>query len=170
MKVVIMSGVPGSGKSTYARKLVQSAGMDKEVPIPLGVIVSADDYFLKDGKYIFDRNKLSDAHSWCLRRFVDAIAEGKPLGDIGPKDWFKGVVVVDNTNTTGEEIAPYYQLARAFGCEVELVTVYRDIMACAEKNVHGSDLRHATTFVQALAPSALDDEKDGGGNAESVRE
>lgn len=39
-----MRGVPGSGKSTKAKKLAGSNG----------VIYSTDDFFMKNGEYIYD--------------------------------------------------------------------------------------------------------------------
>lgn len=36
-------------------------------------IISADDYFMKDGKYNFDPRLLSKAHNYCFKTFVDNI-------------------------------------------------------------------------------------------------
>lgn len=111
MKVTILSGVPGSGKSTIARSMY-------------AVVCSADDHFLVDGEYRFDVTKLADAHGACLRKFVHAIQAGKD-------------VVVDNTNTTSEEIIPYYAFAAAWGCDIELVTVQCDPEVAAARCLHG---------------------------------
>ena len=45
-KLIINRGIPGSGKSTSAKKLA-----------PKEQIFSTDDYFMKNGKYIFDGKK-----------------------------------------------------------------------------------------------------------------
>ena len=45
----ILRGIPGSGKTTHAKRL---AGTN-------GVIISADDYFMRDGEYCFDASKFS---------------------------------------------------------------------------------------------------------------
>jgi len=120
MKVIIMQGVPGSGKSTYVKSMQ---------PVATEVI-SADSYFeTKDGEYRFDPSKLGEAHGACLRRFVKLVAGAS--GD---------TVVVDNTNTTTLEIAPYMALASAYGCEVELVRVQCDPEVAAARNVHGVPL------------------------------
>jgi len=120
MKVIVMRGLPGSGKSTYANKLAELGPT---------TIVSADKFFMKDGVYKFDAAKIGDAHSSCLREFVDLIQNGFLHGH---------TVIVDNTNTTAREIAPYYQLALAFGHEVKIVSVKSPgVQTCIDRNVHG---------------------------------
>jgi predicted kinase len=96
--VHILCGVSGSGKTTYAWKTWPDA-----------FIYSADDYFTFAGEYRFDPKKLGEAHAECLQRFVDTMDQPE-LAD----------VVVDNTNTTLVEIAPYVALAQAFGWAVDI--------------------------------------------------
>jgi len=126
-KVVILSGVSGSGKSTRARKLWN----DLE-PGTYCKVVSADDFFMVDGEYRFDPKKLSDAHGKCFRDFLAALQDDYAL------------VVVDNTNTTSEEIAPYILGAQAFGWEAEILTALPGRMnwvdyylMCEKRNAHG---------------------------------
>lgn len=111
-KAIILIGPSGSGKSTYAKTLGHA-------------IVSADDYFMVDGKYCFDVRKLSEAHDLCMRRFVAMI-------------WSGDSVVVDNTNTTIAEVAPYIMVARAFGYDVIVkVMPVESIETLTARNVHG---------------------------------
>ena len=116
MKCYIMQGVPGSGKSTIA-----------ETYAGFGVIVSADTFFVKlgNGTYNFQPARLPDAHRECYLDFCKAVADGV------------AVVVVDNTNTTPTEIAPYERHATAFGYEVEIVRVMCDPVVAAARNTHG---------------------------------
>jgi hypothetical protein len=132
-QVVILSGVSGSGKSTYIRNIFRNP-----------FVVSADDFFLQEeGKYNFDPTKLGAAHASCFRRFINACLDG----------WL--LIIVDNTNTTSEEIAPYVLGAEAFGYAVEIVTMlerpishdapydnmtYDMLDACARRNTHGVPL------------------------------
>lgn len=113
-KVIIMRGVSGAGKSTYVEK-----------HFPLAKVVSADHYFVNDGKYSFDASKLPEAHGSCLKQFIQAL-EG-----------FHDTVVVDNTNTTVAEIAPYYSVAQAYSYAVEIITIVVDPVVAATRNVHG---------------------------------
>lgn len=128
-KVVILSGISGSGKSTLAEKLLNESQ---------GVKVSADHFFTKpDGKgsvsYQFDPSKLGEAHADCFARFIRFCQD--PNGNL---------IVVDNTNTSAEEIAPYILGAAAFGWEAEIITLrapFADrVQKCAGRNIHGVPL------------------------------
>lgn len=135
-KVVILSGVSGSGKSTLARKLWNDLG-----PGAYCKVVSADDYFVQKynggrEEYKFDPTKLSNAHGACFKSFNDLLYFERGLYDL---------LIVDNTNTTAVEIAPYILGAQAFECEVEIITVRKPshmsdddyIHMCTERNKHG---------------------------------
>lgn len=115
MKVVIVRGISGSGKTTWLKRVYPEAR-----------VCSADHFFVaKDGSYQFDVEKLDEAHNFCLKKFLGLIANETPL------------VAVDNTNLTRHEVAPYYQLAKAFGYEIELVYIFCPPEVAAVRNVHG---------------------------------
>lgn len=108
MHVYIMRGIPGSGKSTWAKASMKSG--DKKV--------SADDYFMwDDGIYRFDPSRIGHAHSYCLATFTQIIT-----GYV--EDSYD--VYVDNTNISAWEIAPYYQLATAFGWRATIINIKCD--------------------------------------------
>lgn len=115
MKVIILSGVSGSGKSTYAKK-----------HWPNTPTCSADHFFMVDGEYRFDPARLASAHGACLRDFVDRLLASS-----------EECLVVDNTNTTIAEIAPYVALAQAYGHAVRIVTVLCVPEVAAKRNTHG---------------------------------
>ena len=98
--LVICRGIPGSGKSTFAKTL---GGQHYE----------ADMYFIDPttGEYKFDGSKIKNAHQWC-QGFVksDMILEY-------PK------IVVSNTFTQEWEIEPYFELAKEYGYKVFVVIV-----------------------------------------------
>lgn len=82
----IVRGLPGSGKSTYAKKLAEQLGC---------LHFEADMFFTdKDGNYNFSREKLGEAHEWCRDSVIGEIAKGND-------------VVVSNTFTTEREIRAY---------------------------------------------------------------
>lgn len=113
-KVTIMRGIPGSGKSTWARNNV------------VGRFVSADDYFIdNNGVYVFNKDHLAAAHDLCLRNFVYLLDNETPS------------LVVDNTNVRAFEIAPYYRLAEAFGYHVEIIWLICDPVIAANRCIHG---------------------------------
>lgn len=127
MKVVILCGVSGSGKSTLVRKEYKTA-----------VVCSADSYFERvDGEYAFDASKLSEAHGLCLRQFVALVTN--PGCDFRITE-YNDVVVVDNTNTTIAEMAPYVALAQAYGHDLEIVTLRCDPVDAAARGKHGVPL------------------------------
>jgi predicted kinase len=66
--LTLIRGLPGSGKSTMARKLMRCGD----------VHVEADMFFIDDdGNYVFDGNKIKDAHEWCMSQTRLALASGK---------------------------------------------------------------------------------------------
>ena len=95
MKLILIRGLPGSGKSTVAESLLNSK--------PDYIWFEADHYFLNDdGEYIFDVNSLHAAHQWCQRSTRDWLVHGAS-------------VVVSNTFTTIKELKPYFEIAKEFG-------------------------------------------------------
>jgi len=96
--LIIVRGIPGSGKTTVA-------GMFGKA------ICCADDFFMRDGKYVWKAEKIGTAHEWCqrkCRRFMKAQV---------------GRIIIANTSTTEREMHPYMDLARQFGYKVFSVIV-----------------------------------------------
>ena len=120
MRIVIMRGISGSGKSTYIRK-----------NFPEALLCSADQYFMKNGEYRFNPSELGEAHASCIRLFTYYCSN--PL-NIMPNS---ATIAVDNTNLRIEEIAAYVQLAVAFGHEVEIYRLVYPVETAARRNVHG---------------------------------
>ncbi|XP_052538722.1 NEDD4-binding protein 2 isoform X3 [Tympanuchus pallidicinctus] len=96
--LVLLRGVPGSGKSYLARMILEDN--------PGGVILSTDDYFYKCGKYHYDARCLGEAHEWNRKRAKEAF-EMK----ISP-------IIIDNTNIQAWEMKPYVALAQQFKYKV----------------------------------------------------
>lgn len=95
MQLVLIRGLPGSGKSTIAKAL-HKAGFEW---------FEADTYHLNDdGDYCFDRANAKAAHEWCQQETRNALENGKQ-------------VVVSNTFTQIWEMAPYFDMAKALGIE-----------------------------------------------------
>ena len=140
MLLTILSGLSGSGKSTYTQHCCGGSS-----------VFSADQFFMVDGEYRFDVSKLSQAHGACFKGTIAALQSGVPH------------VVVDNTNTTSEEIAPYVLAAQAFGYEVEIVTLVAPkgmtegdyIAACAERNAHNVPAAGIAGQAQRIASRKL---------------
>lgn len=126
MKVVIMRGVSGSGKSSYVEEILADFSATRRQAKVL--VCSADQYFLDGTEYRFDPKLLGKAHAWCLRKFNDAVSPAVEKYDL---------VVVDNTNTTPTEMAPYIALATAYNHDVEIVLCEAHPGIACQRNVHG---------------------------------
>lgn len=123
--VVVMAGIPGSGKSHLRKHFVKHESVDAEV-------VSTDDLFMVDGEYEFDVSKLSEYHATCLNMFIGFVEAGIPR------------IYVDNTNIARWQRMNYVDIARNAGYEVEIryipVETIEQVKICAARNVHGVPL------------------------------
>jgi len=87
--LTLIRGLPGSGKSTVAAGMSESSG---------AIHLESDMYFINDeGEYIFDPEKLEDAHHWCLEQTRKYLRMGIP-------------VIVSNTFTRCWEMQKYVDL------------------------------------------------------------
>lgn len=113
-QLIILRGIPGSGKTTFANYL---ATLNPNV-----WTIAADDFFLDvDGAYRFDIQKLGMAHEWCRSSVDHHMQEGCEC------------IVVHNTSTTEKEFQPYIDLANRHGYNVVSLVV---------ENRHGSTNIH----------------------------
>jgi predicted kinase len=111
-EVIVLSGMPGSGKSHYTRGL-------KDIEV-----FSADHFFINaDGEYKFDHTKIGEAHAKCFRDYVEHLQHQRAECDKNENNNYPYPVVVDNTNLTAAEMAPYVQAANAYGWPVKIVTI-----------------------------------------------
>ncbi|XP_068924232.1 NEDD4-binding protein 2 isoform X2 [Petaurus breviceps papuanus] len=119
--LVLLRGLPGSGKSFLARKLVEEN--------PNGIILSSDDFFYKNGQYQFDGNLLGEAHEWNQKRAKEALEK-----KISP-------VIIDNTNLQAWEMKPYIILSQKYKYKVhfrEPDTWWKfKPKELARRNIHG---------------------------------
>jgi predicted kinase len=96
-KLILLRGLPGSGKSTMAKILGNGANQSHH---------EADMYFMQDGTYQFDGSKLKDAHAWCK----DSVRKNMERNF--------NTIVVSNTFTQEWEMEAYYELAKEHGYTV----------------------------------------------------
>jgi len=127
----ILRGLPGSGKSTYAKRLQNKYHL-------LGgfssVICSTDFYFTRpDGIYDWNFKLLKEAHQWCFNQVVQAMSDNIDYGDCT-------LVILDNTNLAKWEFENYLQLAKENNYTVKIKTIgeFTDekLEEYAKRNVH----------------------------------
>ena len=95
--LILVRGLPGAGKSTFAKTLG-------------GIHIEADHYFMKDGEYKFDASKLKQAHECCRTSTEGWMVEGYNI-------------VVSNTFTQEWEMETYYELAKRYDYQVHSLIV-----------------------------------------------
>ena len=98
MELIIIRGLPGSGKTTFARKLGHN-------------YYEADQFFTHDGMYEYDKDKISEAHAWCQMQVLTDMHKQM------------GTVVVANTFVKRWEIQPYLEMAARNGYRVVELTM-----------------------------------------------
>jgi hypothetical protein len=94
--------------------------------------LSADDYFMKDGEYVFVPQLLSEAHGNCFRLFLNALMPDELL----PELYAKTLLIVDNTNITAMEASPYMLAAQAAGVSAAIYSRWADPSVAAKHNIH----------------------------------
>lgn len=88
-ELVIIRGLPGSGKSTAAKKMSGYAHIE------------SDTFFIVDGEYIYDQRGLTKAHNWCFREVKKSLEAGNNT-------------VVSNTFSRVSEFRRYMSLGFPF--------------------------------------------------------
>lgn len=118
--LILVRGVPGCGKSTFAKLLGRA-------------ICTADDFHMtREGKYNWIAARQGAAHTWCQRkceRFMKRRIDR---------------VIVANTSTTERELKPYYDLAKSYGYKVFSVIVENRHNGINEHNVPAETLDKMT--------------------------
>lgn len=100
-KLILLRGLPGSGKSTFAKFLYTRENTRH---------FEADMFFDIYNQNKFDASLLSKAHSWCLENTKLSL-----------ENYYD--VIVSNTFTQEWEMQPYFDMAKELGVEVTVLIV-----------------------------------------------
>lgn len=129
--LIVMRGASGSGKSTKAKEL----GVG-------GVVLSTDDFFMQNGQYNFNPEKIAEAHQWNQQRAVDEMKKGT------------SPIVIDNTNTQKWEAKPYVLAGKEHGYTLvveEPNTPWKfDIEELGKRNQHGVPIEVIERMVENI--------------------
>ena len=113
-KLVIVRGLPGSGKSSLARAISHPSchwEADMYFKRTFDEFGNEDSY---DGPYLFDPSLLGHAHAWCLDMVQAYMCH------------LNSTVVVSNTFSRLWEMKPYLDLASRKGWDVSVIKVVGD--------------------------------------------
>jgi len=113
-ELIILSGLPGSGKSHYAN-LVSSS-----------TVFSTDNFFMRGREeYKYDPSLEGKAHAETFRDFLEHLEAG-----------IDGPIVIDNTNLSTWEISPYVLAGSAYGFSAIVVRILCDPEEAFARQVH----------------------------------
>lgn len=115
-QLIIMRGLPGSGKSTFVKTYFKHAA-----------VCSADHFFTDNitGEYRFDPSKLKQAHKACFDKFVNMVEAEHPL------------IVIDNTNSQLWEYQNYLVVTEAHSYSVATIELQCDVNTAFQRGIHG---------------------------------
>jgi predicted kinase len=115
--LILLRGIPGSGKSTLGHIILNCIPGDNHH------VLSADDFFLNEkDEYVFDPTKLREAHNDCQEKCAKRM-----------KLEFSKIVVA-NTFTQDWEMEKYYEMAERYHYRVHSVVVENRHEG---ENIHG---------------------------------
>jgi len=129
MRIVVLSGLPGSGKSTWLDCKLKQSG---------GGALSSDAV----RKLLADDETDQTIHIQVFQTIRYLLEQRLAIA--------RPVTYIDATNLTPEERRPYIDIARAHGCEIEAVFFDVPLDVCLERNAR----RHRVVPVDALAKMA----------------
>ncbi|XP_045769838.1 NEDD4-binding protein 2 isoform X2 [Maniola jurtina] len=106
--LIIMRGLPGSGKTYLAKKIIDAIYYTTQQHYHTHIL-STDDYFMCNGVYMYDKWRIPEAHEWNKNRARKAMTEG-----LSP-------VIIDNTNIEIWEMEYYVVQGVSNGYIIEVV-------------------------------------------------
>ena len=110
--VILLRGLPGCGKTTFANALKKQYISSSEDGTPGPEICSADYFFEHDdGSYLYDRRQVASAHKWAQSE-LEAMMEDI----VSP-------IIIDNCNVMCWEARGYVELAIDHEYAIEIVDV-----------------------------------------------
>ena len=124
--VIILRGVPGSGKSTTCKRALTQ--LSNERSNLSHVICSADHYFEQldskgEMKYVWNASEIKDAHAQCQQLFDRAINKNCNSTRQNNQKKKPDIVIVDNTNIKCWNYKHYIQSAQRNECQILILTL-----------------------------------------------
>ncbi|GBG60518.1 hypothetical protein CBR_g5693 [Chara braunii] len=167
--VVILRGLPGSGKSFLAKALRDVEVMNGGSPPR---IHSMDDYFTieVEKEVEVDDGVSTKSGSWSKRKVLTKVKEycyEPEMEEVYKASMFKAFkktleegrftfIIVDDRNVLVADFSQYWAAAKRSGYEVYVLdATFKDPIACSIRNVHGFSEEHILAMAAAWEPTPL---------------
>lgn len=122
--IVIVRGIPGSGKSTLVNNLCNFL-VDESID---HAVVELDNFFTKNGEYKFVSSLFLDAHAYMWEECLKFAKKSMPI------------IIIDDVNLKYRHAIPFFLIAQMYGysiLKVEPQPLKRfDVDISHERNVH----------------------------------
>jgi predicted kinase len=116
MVLILIRGIPGSGKTTFAKALLKRIN---------AYFYEADMFFMTESGYRFEASKLNLAHHFCFNNTKNALANNSNC-------------IVANTFSTLSEIEPYLNLGKEYNARIVIYRMtghYQNVHSVPEKTI-----------------------------------
>jgi len=124
MKLILVRGIPGSGKTTFVNNQRQTDNVEYSYHFEADMYFEVHNSLSRQFEYRFDASRLKEAHEMCLFRTREALTNG-------------GKVYVSNTFSTIKEMEPYVKMARELGAKIEIHEMSEiPVVEGFRKNIH----------------------------------
>lgn len=146
MKLILLRGPSGTGKSTIARHIADQYNERFDVLYHIEAAhFEADQFFVgynKGSKYRFDATKLAAAHTWC-----QSLTERSMLHEVP-------IVIVSNTFIKQWEMKRYLELANEYHYEIELIRTPGpwDADTLFKRNKHNVPMASINRHIESYQP------------------
>ena len=114
--LILLRGIPGSGKSTIAALFTNALAVDADAF-----------HTTPEGVYAWRPENAKSAHAWCIQRAESYMDDDRD-------------VVVHNTFTQDWEMKPYFELAEKYGYRVHTLIVENRHGSTSIHNVPDKDV------------------------------
>lgn len=105
-QLIIIRGVPGSGKKNLVYHLENNINDKKEF-----TIISSQYYYYSNNKYIFDRKNINESYSYSFKNYIDALV-----------DKIHRIYIINNNNKSWM-YENYIKLAKEYNYDIKIVEI-----------------------------------------------
>lgn len=124
-QIFLMRGLPGSGKSYWVIQNSHDA-----------YIICADFLRYIDGVYTYNPKTDHLIHDKVFFDYTDLVIKGTER------------IFVDNTNTTLNQIAPFYRVGEIYNYQIKIIQMITPLHICIQRNTH--KVPHKTMLKMAI--------------------